>query len=215
MNKYFKYEEELVKTFKSFINDDRNIIIQEMPIRWGNIDLISIKNAKIPFSSEQCKLLSKPSAAKIFLKIKKNRPISKKTLSLEIGLSENTINLLIRELIKQNLIKKVNDLYYRNIDFEFPKVTVTGYEAKLHDYNKTLFQASINKNYVDYSYMVFPMDIANKIFYKNKHILKNEGIGIIGVTEQGYKIILKANIKNELKNYIRLINLVQSSLLST
>ncbi|MDD2391814.1 MAG: hypothetical protein PHU94_02615 [Bacilli bacterium] len=210
----FNYEENLVKTFSSFLEKKQDIIIKEMPIRWGNIDIVTVKNNTIPFNTEQCKILSKPSAAKIFLKIKNQRPISKNAIMEIAGISNSTATSMLRELIKTNLIKKVDNFYYRNIAFEFPKVIITGFEAKLHDYNKAFFQASINKDYVDYSYIVFPMVEAIKIHNKNYQFLKDNGIGIIGVTHKKYSVLLQASSKNEIKKYVRLINLVQSYLLS-
>lgn len=52
----------------------------ELPIRFGNIDVVSIKNSNLPFSKNQIETLSKPAAALIFTKIKNERPISKNIL---------------------------------------------------------------------------------------------------------------------------------------
>lgn len=214
MNNYFDYEIDLVNKFIDikFKASPRSITTVEVPIRWGNIDIINIKNNYIPFNNEQCKILSKTSNSRIFLKTKKNRGISKQMLLSEKGMSEKTIQNCISQLIKSNLIIKKDGLYYRNIEFTFPKVIITGYEAKLTDYNKAFYQALINKEYVDYSYMIFPMDIAYKIIDKYHDILQDNGIGLIGVSNTKQKTLLKAKRIKEIKQYIRLSNLIQTNI---
>lgn len=214
MNNYFDYEIDLVNKFIDikFKTSPRSITTVEVPIRWGNIDIINIKNNYIPFNNEQCKILSKTSNSRIFLKTKKNRGISKQMLLSEKGMSEKTIQNCINQLIKTKLIIKKEGLYYRNIEFTFPKVIITGYEAKLTDYNKAFYQALINKEYVDYSYMIFPMDIAYKIIDKYHDILQNNGIGLIGVSNTKQKTLLKAKRIKEIKQYVRLSNLIQTNI---
>lgn len=214
MNNFFDYEVDLVNKFidLKFKTSSRSITTTEVPIRWGNIDIVNIKNNYIPFSKEQCEVLSRTSNARIFLKTKKDRGISKDKLIAEKGMSNSTIINCINQLTKVNLIIKKDNLYYRNVNYTFPKVIITGYEAKLTDYNKAFFQAMINKEYVDYSYMVFPMDIANKLLDKYQKILIEHGIGLIGVSESKQKNLIRAKKSNNIKDYIRLSNLVQTNL---
>lgn len=213
MNKIFDYEKDLVNNFKkTYFNNKSCILIDEMPIRWGNIDVVSITNTILPFTNIQLSVLSNPTSAKLFLKTKKNRPITEKSLIRNIGASESTCKTAIRNLIKNNLIEKKNNLYYRAIDFTFPKVIISGYEAKLADYNKAFFQSCLNRNYVDLSYMVFPLNIANKIFEQHKDVLLKNGIGLIGTSSNKSITLLKAQKQTDIKDYLRLINLTQSQI---
>lgn len=213
MSKIFNYEKDLVKVFKkTYFNKKSSILIDEMPIRWGNIDVVSITNTILPFNEAQLSTLSNPTNAKLFLKTKKNRPIAEKSLIKNIGASESTCKIAIRNLLKNNLIVKKDYLYYRAIDFTFPKVIISGYEAKLANYNKAFFQSCLNKNYVDLSYMVFPLDVANKISNQHKDILSKSGIGLIGTSLDKSITILKAQKRNNIKDYLRLINLAQSQI---
>ena len=214
MNSYFNYESDLVNKFIEikFKSSTRSITKTEIPIRWGNIDIINIRNNYIPFSKEQCKVLSRQSNARLFLKVKKDRGISRETLLNENGLSKSTILNALSQLQKEKLIIKRNNLYYRNIDFTFPKVIITGYEAKLTDYNKAFFQAVLNKEYVDYSYIVFPLDMANKIKEKYYNTLIENGIGLIGVSNSSQKRLIRATRNSKVKQYIRLANLVQTNM---
>lgn len=211
MKEIFEYEENLVNTFiDNFLMEKNDILIKEMPIRWGNIDVVSITNNNLPFTNLQMDILSKPTHAKIFLKTKNNRPIKKENLIKNIGASKSTCESAVRDLLRSNLIFELDNMYYRNIDFVFPKVVISGYEAKLKDYKKAFYQSCINKSYVDLSYMVFPMDIAQKILESKREILIEQGIGLIGTSTKKSKILLKAKKQDGLKLYLRLINLVQS-----
>lgn len=212
MKTIFNYEKNLVDSFiTNYFDEKNNLTLRELPIRWGNIDIVYILgNKKVPFNLKQIEALSKPSNAKIFMRIKKNRPISKKTLFNDLGLSENTFDNCVHKLISLKLIyKDINGNYIRGIDYEFPKVKIYGYEAKLNDYNKAFYQACINKSYVDYSYMVFPMDVANKIKKIYFSILKENNIGLIGVDKKNSKILIKASKNKNIKSYIKLMTLMQ------
>ena len=215
MKNSFDYEIELVKKFLE-LNQSKSsqdsITTIEVPVRWGNIDIVEIKNNDLPFNTEQSNVLSKISNSRVFLKTKKNRGISKKSLLLMKGMSKSTIESSLNQLVKVNLIIKKDGLYYRNMEFSFPKVVITGYEAKLIDYKKAVFQAMINKDYVDYSYLIFPIEIAEKICKKNVDFLMANGIGLIGVSTKQMKVLIRARKIKEVKEYSRLVNLVQTNL---
>ncbi|EGY0019663.1 hypothetical protein JHL42_003049, partial [Listeria monocytogenes] len=58
----FDSEMELVNFFvDNYSSFDEKVIVKEMPIRFGNIDVVSIENTYLPFSDEQTIILSKPS----------------------------------------------------------------------------------------------------------------------------------------------------------
>lgn len=212
MNKLFRYEKDLVRTFQEkFFLKKQTLLINEMKIRWGNIDLVEISNVNLPFTKEQCQVLSKPSCAKVFMRLNNKRLLSKQKLFIGLGLSESTFNRVLLELQKENLIVRENNNYRRNVNFVFPKVVITGYEAKLTDYNKALFQARMNKQYVDYSYMVFPMDVAENIMKKHEDVINSFNLGLIGVAPEELKTYIKPQKNKMMKSYVRLMNLVISN----
>ncbi len=211
MEKLFQYETQLVKCFQSNYSIPKsNLLIEEMKIRWGNIDLVEINNTSLPFTLDQCKILSKPSSSRIFMRLKNKRPISKQKLFDGLGLSESTFDKALSELTKFDLIYKENNLYYRNVNFVFPNVIITGYEAKLYDYNKAFYQACINKEYVDYSYMVFPIDVAINIMNKHKEVIRSLNLGLIGVSKYNNQLLIEPIKRQPIKPYIRLMNLALS-----
>lgn len=211
MDKLFRYETDLVNSFISHRSiENQHLLINEMNVRWGNIDVVEINNSSLPFTQEQCLLLSKPSAAKIFMRLKNNRAISKTTLFVGLGLSESTFTHTLSALVKCGLVCKTNNLYSRNVCFNFPSVTITGYEAKLTDYNKAFYQARNNKQYVDYSYMVFPLNEAQKIYTKHHSTIEQLNIGLIGVSSTSNTTLIKPIKRDTPKPYIRLMNLAIS-----
>lgn len=212
MNRMFRYEKDLVDVFlERYLSKRQTLLIREMKIRWGNIDLVEISNMSLPFSKQQCQVLSKPSCAKIFMKLKNKMLISKEKLIEGLGLSESTLNRALSELVKESLVVREKNKFRRNIDFVFPKVVISGYEAKLTDYSKALYQARQNKEFVDYSYMVFPMDVAENIVEKHKETIYTFNLGLIGVSEDKVKVYIKPHKNKPMKPYIRLMNLALSN----
>lgn len=196
-----------IKTLRSF---EDQVIVREMDIRHGNIDIVAIKSVHLPFSTEQIQILSKPASSLIFSYLKNNQYISKLTLQKNVGLSNSSLENTLNELTRVELIEKEKNKYKRKEIFEFPKTTITGYEAKLKNFNKAFFQAKNNRFYVDYSYMVFPIETANNIFEKYEKLLVENGIGLIGVSEFETKKIIRAKKKHVMKNHVRLLNIAKS-----
>lgn len=216
MDKCFEYEMDLVKYFSNnYKKLENEIVIEEMPIRFGNIDLVSIGNVSLPFSPSQINALSKPANALVFMKIKNNRPISKKTILSDLGLSKSTIENTLYQLINEKLITKLErDKFVRTSEFVFPKTRITGYEAKLYDFNKAFYQAKGNKEYVDYSYLIFPLNIAERIAYKKEKILDTNGLGLVGVSKQNIIELIKPKKTNEIKNHIRLLSITKANVIN-
>lgn len=208
----FKSEKELVDTFIKNIKKENKLILREFGIRHGNIDITIIDNLDLPFNEEQIISLSKPSNAAVYMRLKNDEYMSFKDITDRIGYSLKTIKNSIRELKLLGLIKEnEKDFYKRSIPFIMPKTTIKGYEAKLRDFMKVYFQAINNIKYVDYSYIVFPMDKALLIKHKWENKLKQDNIGLIGVDKDINRIIIKATKVNEMSDLNRFLNLTKAA----
>ena len=208
----FKSEKELVDTFIKNTKKENKLILREFGIRYGNIDVTIIDNLDLPFNEEQIISLSKPSNAAVYMRLKNDEYMSFKDITDRIGYSSKTIKNSIRELKLLGLIKEnEKDFYKRSIPFITPKTTIKGYEAKLRDFMKVYFQAINNIKYVDYSYIVFPMDKALLIKHKWENKLKQDNIGLIGVDKDINRIIIKATKVNEMSNLNRFLNLTKTA----
>lgn len=210
----FKYEYELVDYFIKNLNVQDNILIREMNTRYGNIDVVRINSYKLPFTPDQIETLSKPACSNIFVYLKNKRYVCEDSIISNIGLSKSTLKSALSELVSKKLIIKNENKFRRYKEFNFPKTIVTGYEAKLTDFKKAYYQAISNYKYVDYSYLVFPIDIAFNIEKKYGTTLRDSKVGLIGVSNEFNQVIIKANRIYEMTDSIRLLSLTKSLSLS-
>lgn len=70
----------------------------------------------------------------------------------------------------------------------FKKYEVVGVELKISDWKKAIVQA---KNYqlgCDYVYLAFPLSKVYSLLKKAEHILKQEGIGLLVVSEKDFDV---------------------------
>ena len=210
----FKTEKELVDAFIKNAEKENKLIVREFGIRHGNIDVAIIDNLDLPFDENQTLSLSRPSNAAVYMRLKNDEYMSFKDLTNRIGYSPRTIRNCIRELKLLSLIqedKNNKDFYKRAIPFMMPKTIIKGYEAKLRDFLKVYFQAINNIKYVDYSYIVLPMDKALDIKHDWGDRLKKDKIGIIGVNEDTNRIMIKATKLNEMNDFNRFLNLTKAA----
>lgn len=207
----FKLESQLVDSFiDTYQSLENQIVVRELNIRHGNIDVVGIQNVNLPFSNEQIRVLSKPSSALVFSYLKNRQLLTKINIQKNIGLSNTSLEGTLTELLKVELIEKKDGKYLRKEKFEFPKTIITGYEAKLTNFNKAFYQAKNNRPFVDYSYLVFPESVANRILIKNKNLLIENDIGLIAVSKNKSRRLIKAQKNGSMKNHIRLLNLAKS-----
>lgn len=207
----FKLESQLVDSFiDTYQSLENQIVVRELNIRHGNIDVVGIQNVNLPFSNEQIRVLSKPSSALVFSYLKNRQLLTKINIQKNIGLSNTSLEGTLTELLKVELIEKRDGKYLRKEKFEFPKTIITGYEAKLTNFNKAFYQAKNNRPFVDYSYLVFPESVANRILIKNKNLLIENDIGLIAVSKNKSRRLIKAQKNGSMKNHIRLLNLAKS-----
>lgn len=206
----FKYEYELVDYFIKNLNVQDNILIREMNTRYGNIDVVRINSYELPFNLEQIETLSKPSCSRIFVYLKNKRYVCEDSIINNIGLSKSTLKSSLCELVSKKLIIKNENKFRRYKEFNFPKTTVTGYEAKLTDFKKAYYQAISNYKFVDYSYLVFPIAIAINIEKNYGTTLRESKVGLIGVSTEFNEVIIRANKIYEMSDSIRLLSLSKS-----
>lgn len=207
----FKLESQLVYSFIDTYQPLKNqLVVREMNIRHGNIDVVGIQNVDLPFSNDQIKILSKPSCALVFSYLKNKQLLTKTNLQKNIGLTNTSLEGTLSELVKFELVEKKEDKYLRKEKFEFPKTVVSGYEAKLTNFNKAFYQAKNNFPFVDYSYLVFPESVAEKIFSTNLELLEKNGIGLIAVPNYESRVLVKAQKNGVMKNHIRFLNLAKA-----
>ncbi|MGR5984397.1 hypothetical protein ACUC2M_03215 [Bacillus cytotoxicus] len=173
-------------------------ILTEFNARFGNVDIVQvIINDSNLLSYDQANLLSSYQCAKVlaFFTQKKQfvpLPIYKK--STDYG--EKTLSTILSKLIKTNIVTEINsNRYIISEEFEFPILQFISYEAKLQKWKKAILQASINKKFSSYSYVVLPIELAYKLKQNKLDYFQTYNVGLIGVSDN--KIEYLFNPKKE------------------
>ena len=109
----FNLESQLVDSFiDTYQALENQIVVKELNIRHGNIDVVGIQNVNLPFSTEQIRVLSKPSSALVFSYLKNKQQLTKKNIQKNIGLSNTSLEGTLAELLKVGLIEKKKGKFF-------------------------------------------------------------------------------------------------------
>ena len=103
---------------------------------------------------------------------------------------------IINKLKKENIVTTDNKgMFLINKDFEFPNIEFTSFELKLKNWKNAITQANKNKNFSSSSYIAVPMDLAIKLYKKEKNIFVLYNVGLVGIDGKGYKTFFKPKIE--------------------
>lgn len=200
----FSSELELQKYFHIHLCDKstkNEKIIDEFNARFGNVDIVKVtNNNSVLFTKEQASLLSQFICARLVSLLHKKSIRTLEYIKNSSGYDYNNVKYSLKKMISAKIVSEVSpNRFLINDNFSFPYIEFTSYEAKLHDWKKAITQANNNKNFSTYSYVVFPDDMAKKLYLNKSDYFKYNNIGLIGVTKDNFKIYL--DIK---KNFIPL-----------
>lgn len=209
----FSSELELQKCFhKQLLEQATNNekIVDEFNARFGNVDIVKVtNNSRLLLSKEQANLLSEFRYARIVSLLHKKAVRTLEFIKNASGYDINSVKYTLKRLINAEIIVEVSSgRYLINDNFSFPFIEFTSYEAKLSDWKKAITQANNNKRFSAYSYVVFPDEMAKKLFLKKNDYFKYNNIGLIGVSEKNFKIYL--DIKKKVSPLKRNATLISS-----
>lgn len=172
-------------------------ILTEFNARFGNVDMVQVFiNDSNLLSYDQANLLSTYQFAKVlaFLHKKAIRTFTYLQKCTDYG--EKTLSSILSKLIKANIVTEINsNRYIISEEFEFPILQFISYEAKLQKWKKAILQASINKKFSSYSYVVLPIELAYKLKQNKINYFQTYNVGLIGVSDN--KIEYLFNPKKE------------------
>ncbi|WP_286923201.1 MULTISPECIES: hypothetical protein [Lysinibacillus] len=172
-------------------------ILTEFNARFGNVDMVQVFiNDSNLLSYDQANLLSTYQFAKVlaFLHKKAIRTFTYLQKCTDYG--EKTLSSILSKLIKANIVTEINsNRYIISEEFEFPMLQFISYEAKLQKWKKAILQASINKKFSSYSYVVLPIELAYKLKQNKINYFQTYNVGLIGVSDN--KIEYLFNPKKE------------------
>lgn len=200
----YRYEEDLVNNFIKLKNMNEGFI-KECSLRWGNIDIVEYETKSINYlTPKQIDTLKEKDNLMIFSLLYKKKPHTLSYLLKRVNFNEITLIKRLSKLEEINIIESSGHLYSINNLIDFPDITVTAYEMKLHDIRKAINQAVINKKYTDYSYVVMPYD-KYQLGLEYKKVFQNNSIGLILVDDSKYYEVIRPKKINNL-NWNKLIS---------
>lgn len=160
-------------------------ILSEFNARFGNVDIVKvIYDRSNLLSHNHAVLLSNYQYAKVLAFLHRNAVRTTNYLKKATDYNDKTLNEILNKLVKTQIINEISpERFVISNSFEFPNLQFISYEAKLHKWKKAILQASINKKFSSYSYVVLPIDLAKKLFEKNISYFHSYNVGLIGVSD--------------------------------
>lgn len=192
-------QEKFIELKKKDLKENEKVL-SEFNARFGNVDIVQvvIKNSHL-MSYEQAKLLSIYRFSKVLSFLHKKAIRTFTYLRNCTDYDEKTLSSILSKLIKANIITEVvTNRYIIAEDFQFPILQFTSYEAKLQNWKKAILQASINKKFSSYSYIVLPFELAKKLEQKKLNYFLTYNVGLIGVSDHEIQYLFspkKENVK--------------------
>lgn len=172
---------------------DNERVLSEFNARFGNVDIVQVivEDSHL-MNYEQARLLANYQSAKVISYLYKKAIRTFDYLMKRTDYNDKVLANLLSKLIKTNIIEEVAPKrYVISNNFRFPLLQFISYEAKLTDWKKAILQATINKKFSSYSYVVFPLELAKRLKEKNNNYFKNQNVGLIGVSEDKIEYFYK------------------------
>lgn len=168
-------------------------VLSEFNARFGNVDIVQvIVDSGQLMNYEQANLLSIYRHARVIGYLHKNAVRTFEYLKKRTGYVESVLSNTLSKLIKLNIIIEESPRRYVISDeFQFPNLQFISFEAKLTNWKKAILQATLNKKFSSYSYVVLPMDVALRLQIEKINYFYNYNVGLIGVSDNNVEYIYK------------------------
>jgi hypothetical protein len=188
----FSLQEKFIELKKMDLKENEKLL-SEFNARFGNVDIVKvIINDRNLMNYDQACLLSTYQYAKVLAFLHKKAVRTFSYLQKQTDYDIKTLNSIISKLIKANIVLEVSkNRFIISPKFQFPILQFISYEAKLKKWKKAILQASINKKFSSFSYVVFPIDVAKKLYKDHFHYFQMYNIGLIGVNVDKLEYLYK------------------------
>jgi predicted transcriptional regulator len=137
----------------------------------------------------------------VFLALLTNKYVSVSEIMEKVNINnKHTVQTILARLVKNKLVINKGKKYkaVKNTIFNSSE-NIIAIEAKVRNWKSGIRQAMRYKEYADYSYLaIYEKHISACL--KNIKIFKKLGIGLIGVSDDGVKVYLKASLSNMITN---------------
>lgn len=172
---------------------EKEKVLSEFNARFGNVDIVQVivDNSHL-MNYEQANLLSNYQFAKVIGYLHKKAFRTFDYLLKRTDYNDKVLSNLLSKLIKANIIKEVTPKrYVISNDFQFPILQFISFEAKLNNWKKAILQATINKKFSSYSYVVLPLELAKRLQKNHINYFQNQNVGLIGVSIEKIEYLYK------------------------
>ena len=117
------------------------------------------------------------SISRVLSNLKPKAGRSRLYLYRKTGLSIFSLNMVLRLLLRNNIIARRNKKYYINSELSLER-TIWAFELKLVDWKRALFQAMQYRAFANYSVVVFPIEKEN-VLKANLQMFVGLDIGVL------------------------------------
>jgi len=198
----FQYEYQMSKPAEKWLYSQSELIKKEFQTPWGICDFVGCSLHKLRVKQRQ-KLNQKNAIGSqkriMILSLipdeEEDKYISTHNLFLKFKgmLDKASIEKELEILENGKFVKKITKQSYQKINGWYPlHKKIIAIELKLNKIHDALNQAINNLGFADESYVGLPIALASKLQKNNKiSIFKESGIGILGISKLGGKVILK------------------------
>lgn len=185
-------QERFIELKRNELNENETLL-SEFNARFGNVDIVQvIVDEHLLMPSEQAVLLSNYQFAKVIGYLHKKAVRTFDYLLKRTDYNDKVLSNLLSKLIKVNIIKEIaTNRYVISNEFQFPVLQFISFEAKLTNWKKAILQATINKKFSSYSYVVLPLELAKKLQENNSNYFHNHNVGLIGVSNNKIEYLYK------------------------
>ncbi|USG65132.1 hypothetical protein NDK47_23910 [Brevibacillus ruminantium] len=211
-NTFDSKESILIDSFESYLSQRSSkrypVIIREMDCWQGRADVVAAyfnDGWTLPVGAEN--IMSRLGPAQLLAVLYPKRKQKYPDIVSLSGLSESTVRRVLKELLEIGLIQKYeSESYTLHPSVVLPNVTFHAYEGKLHNWKRALYQAINYLGFAQYSSIVMPERYVKAALDNIEHF-KINGIGIISVTNQKYKVYLKPRKNRPRKRAFHLVGI--------
>lgn len=176
-------------------------LLAEFNARFGNVDIVEviISNTSL-LNVNQAKILSIYQHAKVLAFLHRKAVRTFNYLKKCTDYTDKSLCDTLSKLIRANIITEITKgRYLISSEFQFPLLQFISYEAKLSKWKKAILQATINKKFSSYSYVVLPLELAKKLQLNEIYYFQTFNVGLIGVSTNKLEYLF-----NPKKEYIKI-----------
>ena len=202
----FKFEYQMAAPAEKWLQSHGFITKREFVVPWGICDLVGCTLNKRNITKRRKYGQKKPIGPQLRIMILSQIPDEEDHRSISIGklqrifsdfLYENRIAYELDKLQRDKFIKKTEKGELQKLNGWMPlQRKVVALELKLTRINDALHQAINNLEFADESYVGLPMEIGRHLIQsKKKNEFDGNGIGIVGISDDKCRVLLKPKTK--------------------